>query len=171
MTEVQSTPPNQAISAPPLPAPAPHPPSQRRRQIFQADTLQLLALLALLCLGSGAIGAMLIVRLFPPPPPLRISVVDVTRLSKVFLDSASAKDPAWTASLPIRLEYALAALQQANPDRIFLIKEAVVSGQTDDLTDAILPLLFNGPSSSTKVIAPPPSTGAAPTLPTPNDAN
>jgi hypothetical protein len=171
MTEIQSAPLDQALTPSPVPAPTPHPPSQRRRQIVQADTLQLLTLLTLLCLGSGAIGAMLIVRLFPPPPPLRISVVDVTRLSKVFLNSASAKDPGWTASLPIRLEYALAALQQANPDRIFLIKEAVVSGQTDDLTDAILPLLLNGPSSSTKVIAPPPSTGAVPTLPTPNDAN
>jgi hypothetical protein len=102
---------------------------------------QLAGLALLLAVGSGAIGAALVLGLRPDPPaPLRVAVIDIGRVGRAFTESAG-REPRGAAAFPERFDHAVRQLQIAEPIRLLLVKEAVVGTDYEDLTEALLTLL------------------------------
>ena len=102
---------------------------------------QLAGLALLLAVGSGAIGAALVLALRPDPPaPLRVAVIDIGRVGRAFTESAG-REPRGAAAFPERFDRAVRQLQTAEPARLLLLKEAVVGTDSEDLTEALLTLL------------------------------
>jgi hypothetical protein len=102
---------------------------------------QIAGLALVLAVGSGAIGAALVLWLHPDPPaPLRVAVIDIGRVSRAFTESAG-REPRGAAAFPEHFDRAVRQLQTAEPTRLLLLKEAVVGTDSEDLTDALLTLL------------------------------
>ncbi len=125
---------------------------------FDAGILLLAVVLSIL---SGAAGALLTLYLRPQALPLRISVIDVTKLAQAA--KSSGADPVATG-FTSRIQYAIGQLQQSDPTRVILIKEAVISNNAEDLTDTLLPIAFaqdprqstiTSPQASTPPLSPP----------------
>ncbi len=96
-------------------------------------------LLILLSLVSGATGAVLVLWFHPPEPPLRIAVIDMARVTQAA--AGGAQDAATAAAFPAQFDQALQRLQQEDPGRLLLVREAVLSGQVEDATPILLTLL------------------------------
>ena len=133
-------------TSPPSPtaaAPAPAAPSAWRRVRQWAGTpdTQLVALALLAAVLAGLLGGVLSARLLRhPEPPLRVGVINLTRLTQA-VATHGLSDPAAGATFGARFDAAVKQLLAADPDRLLLVKEAVVGGgRIEDLTDAILPL-------------------------------
>jgi hypothetical protein len=105
----------------------------------------------ILSIAGGIAGALLVAYLRPQPAPTRIAVVDITRLTHAA--KSSGQDP-WTTGFTDRLNQAIATLQQGDPDRVLLIKEAVVGNSAEDLTDTLLPIAFASSQPTSRVTPP-----------------
>lgn len=152
---VDSTPtpdPTQATSPP-----APEDPTRRLPASDVPRVLSLALLLVLLACVSGAVGALLTLHFHPAPPPLRVAVIDTTKLAEA-VAQAAARDPGIAASFPHRFDQAVHQLQEADPHRLLLVREAVLGPQMDDLTPEFLQLLPSEPAVS----SPPPRSAHAP---------
>lgn len=99
----------------------------------------ILILAAVLAIVSGAAGALLTLYVRPQTPPPRFAVIDVTRLAQA---AKSTGGDSWATNFPARLEYAIGQLQQSDPNRVLLVKEAVIGNSAEDLTDMLLPIAF-----------------------------
>ncbi len=121
---------------PGLPA-APAPPAAAERPL--GLWLHVGTLLILLSLASGATGALLVLWFQPPPPPLRIAVIDMTRVTQAA--ATGAQDATTAAGFPGQFDRALQRLQEEDPGRLLLVREAVLSGQVEDVTPLLLTLL------------------------------
>ncbi len=101
-------------------------------------SLALAALAVLLSLTSGLVGALLALQLRPsPPPPLRIAIVDTTRIAEA-VGEASQRDAGLVQRFPARFDELIRQLQEAEPNRLFLVREAVVGSAAEDITPLIL---------------------------------
>ncbi len=96
-------------------------------------------LLILLSLVSGATGALLVLWFHPPGPSLRIAVIDMARVTQAA--AAGAQNATAAAGFPARFDQALQRLQQEDPGRLLLVREAVLSGEVEDVTPALLTFL------------------------------
>jgi len=105
-----------------------------------------------LSLASGAVGALFNSQLFPPPPPVKIGMISLTRLTRAIVDT----EPATSASFATRFDAAAKQLVDAEPGLVLLVREAVIdTGQIADYTNAMLPLFT---SKNPKPAVSPPAT-------------
>ncbi len=103
-----------------------------------AQMIWAILLVVSLGLASGAAGALLSSRVFPPAPPMRVGTISLTRLTR----AVAGAQPANSASFVTRFDAVVKRLVEAEPGLVLFVKEAVIdTGQIEDYTDAILPLL------------------------------
>lgn len=114
------------------------------------ETTWMVLLVVSLSLASGAIGALFSSQLFPPPPPVKIGMISLTRLTRAIVDT----EPATSASFATRFDSATKQLVDAEPGLVLFVKEAVIdTGQIVDYTNALLPLFTSKNPKST--VSPP----------------
>lgn len=116
---------------------------------------QLVVLMFLVALLAGGLGGLLATRwLRHGEAPLRVGVINFTRLTQA-VAAAGLNDPRAGVAFGPRFEAAIQQLVEADPDRLLLVREAVVAGgHIEDLTDALLPLF--APAAG-QTLAPPTS--------------
>jgi hypothetical protein len=91
----------------------------------------------LLALASGAVGALLVLTLRPATPPVRIAVLDTTRIAEA-LAQHSGREDGVVHRFPERFDRLVRELQEADPMRLILVREAVVGSGPEDLTPLFL---------------------------------
>jgi hypothetical protein len=108
-------------------------------------TWLLVPLLAiLLCLASGAVGGLLILALQARPAPgPRFAVIDTSKILEAVAE-ASKRDDGLTRRWPERFDLLVEKLQAEDPDRLILVREAVVSKELEDVTPVFLRDLAGG---------------------------
>ncbi len=162
MTDTRET----ADSAPHVPSPPERAASEKKHSSVPGDarwgTWALAAVTLLLLLSSGLVGALLALRLQPSTPPLRIAIVDTTKIAEAVAE-ASQHDAGLVGRFPQRFDALIRQLQEAEPQRLFLVREAVIGTGWEDITPLILqdlreqaPLTPSLPSA-----APPASKGSS----------
>ena len=97
-----------------------------------------LAMMALLLAGaSGALGAFTMLYFRPLPAVPRLAVLDTTKIAEAVAEAAM-RDEGIVQRFPRRFEEIIRQLQAADPDRVILVREAVVGSDLDDLTPLVL---------------------------------
>ncbi len=112
-------------------------------------TLAIGLLVLVLSLASGAVGALLVLTLRPATPPARIAVLDTTRIAEALAQQAGRED-GLVAHFPRRFDELVRELQETDPTRLILVREAVVGSATEDLT----PLFLQELQRDTRPLAP-----------------
>ena len=98
----------------------------------------ILAVMALLLSGvSGVLGACTVLYLRPLPAIPRLAVLDTTKIAEAVAEAAT-RDDGIVQRFPRRFEVLIRQLQAADPDRVILVREAVVGSDLDDLTPLVL---------------------------------
>lgn len=87
-------------------------------------------------LASGALGALLSARLLRPTPPIKIGVINLTRVTRAIADAG----PTSGASFAPRFDAAVKRLVEAEPGLVLFVKEAVIDTGQEDYTNALMPL-------------------------------
>ncbi len=134
----RSTPSPSASDAPGSGQPDPIPAQSSRWFALQVGALALFLMLA-----SGGVGAFLVHSWGPAPalPRLRIAVLDMARVMDDFAGGA-LKQPGSTAGFDARFDRAVRRLQESEPGRLILVKEAVIAADGyEDLTAEVLQLI------------------------------
>ncbi len=98
--------------------------------------LMIALLVLLLALASGAVGALLVLTLRPATPPVRIAVLDTTRIAEALAQHSGREDG--VVHFPERFDRLVRELQEADPMRLILVREAVVGSGWEDLTPLFL---------------------------------
>ena len=91
----------------------------------------------LLALCSGLMGGLLALRLQPTTPPLRIAVVDTTKIAEALAEAAQ-HDTGVLQRFPRHFDEVIRQLQDTDPYRVFLVREAVIGTAGEDVTPLIL---------------------------------
>ena len=101
-------------------------------------TVLLLAILViLLALVSGVAGALTMLHFRPALPMPHFAVIDTTKIAEAVADAAK-RDEGIIHRFPQRFDQMIQQLQDADPDRVILVREAVVGNDLDDLTPVFL---------------------------------
>jgi hypothetical protein len=100
-------------------------------------TLTIALLVLLLALASGAVGALLVLTLRPAIPPVRVAVLDTTRIAEA-LAQHSGREDGVVRRFPERFDRLVRELQETDPMRLILVREAVVGSGSEDLTPLFL---------------------------------
>lgn len=97
-----------------------------------------LAVMCLLLSGvSGLLGAFTVLYVRPLPAAPRLAVLDTTKIAEAVAEAAM-RDEGIVQRFPRRFEDIIQKLQAADPDRVILVREAVVGSDLDDLTPLVL---------------------------------
>src|SRR5574337_568461 len=142
------------------PAPTATPPPNAAPATRSTWELVWMVLLVMsLSLASAAAGVLLSAQLFPPPPPVKIGMISLTRLTRAITDA----EPSTSASFATRFDSAAKQLVESEPGLVLFVKEAVIdTGQIADYTNVMLPLFT---SKSPTPTVPPPATEPPATAP------
>ena len=101
-------------------------------------TVLLLAMLIiLLVLVSGVAGALTVLRFRPALPMPHFAVIDTTKIAEAVAEAAK-RDEGIVQRFPRRFDQMIRQFQEADPDRVILVREAVVGNDLDDLTPVVL---------------------------------
>jgi hypothetical protein len=131
MTELSASPPDQ-------PSTVARRPEERRGASGSGPSPLTLALVALLlALVSGAVGALAVLHFHPTPAVPHFAVIDTTKIAEAVAEAAK-RDEGIIHRFPQRFDQMIHQLQEADPDRVILVREAVVGNDLDDLTPVFL---------------------------------
>ncbi len=117
--------------------PAPEAAGRAPRVPNGPGTLTIALLVLLLALASGAVGALLVLTLRPVTAPVRVAVLDTTRIAEALAQHSGREDGA-VHRFPERFDRLVRELQDADPMRLILVREAVVGSEAEDLTPLFL---------------------------------
>jgi len=117
----------------------------------------LIAVGVLLALSSGLVGGLLALRLQPTTPPLRIAVVDTTKIAEAVAEAAQ-HDAGVLQRFPRHFDEVIRQMQEAEPHRVFLVREAVIGTAGEDVTPLVLQDLRDQATPAPPVPSPGPAT-------------
>ena len=134
MTDPGTTAPDQT---PPTETPTSTRPLPRQTALRGSGPLVLVLMLVLLSAFSGIVGAFTVLHFRPVPAVPHIAVLDTTKITEAVAEAAK-RDESIVQRFPQRFDQIIRQLQDADPDRVILVREAVVGSEVDDLTPAVL---------------------------------
>ncbi len=118
------------------------------------SALVLTAVAVLLLLSSALVGALLALRLQPSPASLRIAVVDTPKIAEAVAD-ASQHDAGLVQRWPAHFDEFIRQMQDAEPNRLLLVREAVIGTGWEDVTPLLLQELQKQPGPALPLIPTP----------------
>ena len=131
MTDRSASPPDQ-------PSTGTHRPEERRGASGSGPSPLTLALVTLLlALVSGAVGALAVLHFHATPAVPHFAVIDMTKIAEAVADAAK-RDEGIVQRFPQRFDQMIRQFQEADPDRVILVREAIVGNDLDDLTPVFL---------------------------------
>ena len=134
MTDPGTTAPDQT---PPTETPASTRSLPRQTALRGPGPLVVVLMLVLLSAFSGIVGAFTVLHFRPVPAVPHIAVLDTTKIAEAVAEAAK-RDEGIVQRFPQRFDQIILQLQDADPDRVILVREAVVGSEVDDLTPAVL---------------------------------
>ena len=99
--------------------------------------LALALMMLLLAAISGGVGGLAVLHFRPAQTGPHIAVLDTTKITEAIAD-ATKRDEGIVQRFPQRFDQIIRQLQEADPDRVILLREAVVGSDVDDLTPMVL---------------------------------